>query len=186
MARVSWPSLASLKPVEWRSMCGWIGMPKLGGVAGASEQLAERRCGHRRATLGDEDIGVVWVFTQHLAQGPEFRPAQRMGAGQPVLAAAHMQQALPKIQLLAPQADQFRDTEPVPVGEQDHRGVAVAVASEALRRGDQPVDFRRCQVFPAAPFGVGNLGRGAHAPTFPKTMFGERSVAGLQTQSHLT
>jgi hypothetical protein len=34
---------------------------------------------------------------------PEFRPAQRMGAGQPVLAAAHMQQALPKIQLLASQ-----------------------------------------------------------------------------------
>jgi TIR domain len=27
--RLSWPSLASLKPVEWRSMCGWIGMPSL-------------------------------------------------------------------------------------------------------------------------------------------------------------
>src|SRR5215813_10522457 len=24
-ARVSWPSLASLKPQAWRSMCGWIG-----------------------------------------------------------------------------------------------------------------------------------------------------------------
>jgi putative transposase len=28
-ARVSWPSLASLKPVECRSMCGWIGIPSL-------------------------------------------------------------------------------------------------------------------------------------------------------------
>ena len=51
-----------------------------------------------------------------------------MGAGQSVLAATHMQQALPKIQLLAPQTDQFRDASPVPVGEQDHRGVAVALA----------------------------------------------------------
>ena len=79
-----------------------------------------------------------------------------------------MQQTLPKIQLLASQADQFRDTQPVPIGEQDHRGVAVTVASELARRGDQPVDFRRCQVFPAAPFGIGNLGRGAHCTNFPE------------------
>src|SRR5487761_918159 len=72
-----------------------------------------------------------------------------MGAGYPVLAAAHMQQ-------------------PVPVGEQDHRGVAVTMASEPPRRGDQPVDFRRGQVLPAAPLGVGTLGRGVHGADFPE------------------
>ena len=106
MARVSWPSLASLKPVEWRSMCGWIGMPSL-AASPAGNQLSEGGCGHRCAALGNKDVGAVWIFTQHLSQGPEFRPAQRMGAGQPVLAAAHMQQTLPQIHLLAPQADQF-------------------------------------------------------------------------------
>ena len=79
-----------------------------------------------------------------------------------------MQETLPKIQLLASQADQFRDTKPMPVSEQDHRGVAVTVASEPARRGDQPVDFGWRQVFPASPIGVGNLGRGAHCANFPE------------------
>jgi hypothetical protein len=79
-----------------------------------------------------------------------------------------MQQTLPEIQLLASQADQFRDTKPVPVSEQDHRGVAVTVASELARRGDQSIDFRRRQVLPTSPIGVGNLGRGAHCANFPE------------------
>ena len=91
-----------------------------------------------------------------------------MGAGQPVLAAAYVQQALPQINLLAPQPDQFRHTQPVPIGEQDHRGIALTVASETLGRGDQPVDFRWCQVFAAAPFGVGNLGWWVHDANFPE------------------
>jgi hypothetical protein len=37
MARVSWPSLASLKPVEWRTMCRMDWQAQLGRVAGASE-----------------------------------------------------------------------------------------------------------------------------------------------------
>jgi len=52
--------------------------------------------------LGDEDISGFRIGAQHLAQGAEFRPAQRVGAGHPILAAAHMQQPLPQIQLLAP------------------------------------------------------------------------------------
>lgn len=103
----------------------------------------------------------------------------------PVLAAAHMQQPLPQIQLLAAQADQFRDAQPVPVGEQDHRGVAVAMASEPLRRGDQPVDFRRRQVLPAAALGVGDLGRGLMTATFPKMIFGTRPAVVLRVRQRL-
>jgi len=40
-----------------------------------------------------------------------------------------------QIDLLAPQADQFRDAEPMAIGEQDHRGVAVAVGSKQPSRG---------------------------------------------------
>jgi len=79
-----------------------------------------------------------------------------------------MQKTLLKIQLLASQSDQFRDAEPVPVSEQNHCGVALTVAPEPPRRGDQPIDLCRCQVFPAAPVGVWNLGRGAHCADFPE------------------
>jgi hypothetical protein len=79
-----------------------------------------------------------------------------------------MQEALPQINLLAPQSDQFRDAEPVPIREQDHCGITLTVASETLGRGDQPVDFRRRQVFAAAPFGVGNLGWWVHGANFPE------------------
>ena len=44
-----------------------------------------------------------------------------------------MQQPLPRIDLLAPQADQFRDTQPVPIGQQDHRGIAVISRSISAR-----------------------------------------------------
>ena len=64
---------------------------------------------------------------------------------------------MPQIDLLAPQADQFRDAEPVAIGEQDHRGVAVPVASKQSSRGDQPVDFSRGQMLPAASRGIGLL-----------------------------
>ena len=64
---------------------------QLGRVAGAGDQLAEGRRGHRRAALGDEDVGAVGIFTQYLVQSPEFWAAQRVGALEPVLTAAHMQ-----------------------------------------------------------------------------------------------
>ena len=52
-----------------------------------------------------------------------------------------MQQPLPRIDLLAPQADQFRDTQPVPIGQQDHRGIAVAMAAESLGGGESDVQL---------------------------------------------
>jgi hypothetical protein len=82
---------------------------------------------------------------------------------------------LPQIDLLAPQADQFRDAEPVAIGEQDHRGVAVPVASKQSSRGDQPVDFSRGQMLPAASRGIElRLRWGHRAVTFPKTMIPAR------------
>jgi hypothetical protein len=53
----------------------------------------------------------------------------------------------------------------VPIGEQDHHGVAVTVASELACRVDQPVDFRWCQVFPAASFGAVSAYYGAICPS---------------------
>ena len=110
-----------------------------------------------------------------------------MGALQPVLAAAHMQQPLPQIDLLTPQANEFRNAKPMPVGEQDHRGVAMAVAPEPSRRGDQPVDFRRGQMLPATSCGIGLFRRRRHRETtFPKTMIGETFANGLWVSFHVT
>jgi hypothetical protein len=50
----------------------------------------------------------------------------------------------------------------VPIGKQDHGGVPITVAAEASCGGDQPVDFRWRQVFPATPIDVGDLRRRVH------------------------
>jgi hypothetical protein len=78
----------------------------------------------------------------------------------------NVEQPLTQVHLLAPQSGQFRNPESVPVGEQDHGGVPVAMAAKASRSRDQSVDFRRCQVFPATPVGVGDL-RGRVHGDFP-------------------
>jgi len=105
MARVSLAIVGTLKAGRMAQHVRVDRHAKFGGVAGAGNQLPEGGRGHRRAALGNKDVGTVWISTQHLAQGPEFRPTQRMRTGQPVLAAAHMRQAMPQINLLAPQSD---------------------------------------------------------------------------------
>ena len=52
-----------------------------------------------------------------------------------------MQQALGQIRLLAPQGEQLRDAQAMPIGQEDHGGVGVAVTTESLGGGDQSIDF---------------------------------------------
>ena len=144
--------------------CPRHGGPVVHRVRRCRPRSAAARGGRRQGgfAFGDEDVGRVGVITQQLAQPPQFRAAQRMGARQAVLAPAHMQKPLPQIHLLAAQDDQLRDAQPVTVGEQDHGSVAVAVAPELARRGDQPVDLGTRQVLPAASLDVGLLQRRSH------------------------
>ena len=71
MARVSWPSFASLKPVEWRSMWGWIGMPS--PAASPARAMSLRKVaaviGARRsetktwAVSAPPEFSGVWAYT---------------------------------------------------------------------------------------------------------------------------
>ena len=82
---------------------------------------------------------------------PGFPDRAEDGARQPVLAPSDMQKPLTQIDLLASQADQFRNAQSMPVGDQNHRGVPVTMASEPPGRGDQPVDLGRGQARPGRP-----------------------------------
>jgi len=158
-----------------------------GRFAGAGDQLAEGGLGHRRLALGDEDVRCLQVVAEQLAQGPDFRTAQRMGARQPVLAPSDMQKPLMQIDLLASQADQFRNAQSMPVGDQNHRGVPVAMASEPPGRDDEPVNLGRGQVLPAAALGIGLFGRRSHGErTFPKTIDGASVADAVRARRHLS
>ena len=50
----------------------------------------------------------------------------------------------------------------MPVGEEDHGGVAMAVATELPRGRDQSLDFDRGQMLSAAPLSIGLSERGRH------------------------
>jgi hypothetical protein len=98
-----------------------------------------------------------------------------------------MQKPLTQIDLLAPQADQFRDAQSMPVGDQNHRGVPVTMAPELSGRGDQPVDLGRGQVLPAAALGIGLFGRRSHGErTFPKTIDGASFADAVRARRHLS
>src|SRR4051794_13266768 len=60
------------------------------------------------------------------------------------------------------------------------------MAAEPLGGGDQPVDFGRGQVLPAAPRGIRLLRRRGHRTTFPKTMVGATFAKGLFASLRLT
>jgi hypothetical protein len=69
----------------------------------------------------------------------------------------------------------------MPIGQQDHGGIPVAMAPQLFGGGHQPVDLGLRQVFPAAPQGVGLFeGRLHRGYTFPKTIIGSGLTAGLE------
>jgi hypothetical protein len=88
--------------------------------------------------------------------------------------------------LVASQADQFRNAQSMPVGDQNHRGVPVTMAPELSGCGNQPVDLDRGQVLPAAALGIGLLGRRGHRPTFPKMIGGASVADAVRARRHLS
>src|SRR3954454_12775155 len=58
-----------------------------------------------------------------------------MRRGAALLEAAHMHEALAQVDHVPAQPDQLGDAQAVPVGDEDHRAVAVGVAAEPLPAG---------------------------------------------------
>jgi hypothetical protein len=69
-----------------------------------------------------------------------------MGRGLTVLLAIHMQRATRQVHLVPAERHQFAHAKPVPEREEDQRRVAGSVPSDLGGRGDQPLDFGRCEV----------------------------------------
>jgi len=73
-----------------------------------------------------------------------------------------VQEPLAKIRLIPAQRTKLADAQAVPIGEEDHRRVAVAVASSLPRRGDQRLDLGRRQIFARAQRGIASADRWCH------------------------
>jgi hypothetical protein len=58
-----------------------------------------------------------------------------------------MQQTAREINLARFEPAQLTDAKAVPVGDEDHGGIAMAVATALASRGDQRLYVGRCQVF---------------------------------------
>jgi len=97
----------------------------------ARQHLAEACGGHGGAALGHEDVAAAAIFALESPQRPHFLAAQLMHAGNAVLQAAHMDEAMQKVDLIPGQRAQLGDTQAVPEGDQDHGGIAQAIAAPA-------------------------------------------------------
>ena len=65
-----------------------------------------------------------------------------------------VQEPLAEINLILGQGAKLADPQAVAKGDQDHRGVAMAVTAPLARRGNQPLDLDRCQVLARAPLTI--------------------------------
>src|SRR6516165_8193358 len=122
-ARVSWPSLASLNPQAWRSMCGWIG----NGISAASP---------RRWTSRWKPMGLI---------GPTKRShlitADWVHTGDSALEPVNVQAALGEFDLLPLQVAHLGGPQAMAVGDQNHGRVAMAVAAMLSGTVHQPLDL---------------------------------------------
>ena len=125
---------------------------ELGLGADPREQLAESCARHRAATLGGEDIrGRGRLLTLEAAQGAQLATAKRVDALPPLLEPAHMQDALLEVDLIPPQGSQLTHPEYVPIADQDHGGIAMAIATRPRAGGlQEEIDLSRGEVLARA------------------------------------
>src|SRR5262249_39764585 len=82
-----------------------------------------------------------------------------MRTRQPVLAPTDVEQTIPEVHLVPAKRNQFGDAQAMAIGELDHRGIPVAVASQAFRRAKESVHRGRGEILSAPPGGMGPLTR---------------------------
>lgn len=93
------------------------------------------------------------LFALQPAQDTQLSATQGMHRRRAVLAPVDVQSATAKIDLVPFQGDSLDRAQPMSVRGQDHRGIAVAVASAASGR-DQLLNFGIGQVLARAQLGV--------------------------------
>ena len=86
------------------------------------------------------------LLTLQAAQGSQFVTLQRMDAWRPALAAADVEAAGLKLDLVSSEIAHFGGPQAMPVGDQDHGGVAVTVAAAFAGRCHERLDLGPRQV----------------------------------------
>src|SRR2546430_6204582 len=82
-----------------------------------------------------------------------------MRARQTVLATTDVQQAIPEVRLVRAERKQCGDAQAMAIGEWEHGGIPVSMASQAFRRANERVPLGGGEVFSAPPIGIGPLAR---------------------------
>ena len=157
-------------------MCGCTGKPK--SAATPSRAIILRKPavvnGAPRSRRKDERRRRVLLALEP-AQRPQLAAGQRVDRLRAALEPADMQAAMGKIDGVPPQRDQLARPQAVPVGDQHHGGVAVAMAVLAGCR-DQPSDLAVGQVLARADLGVAPPLGGPASSTVPITVVGATSA----------
>jgi hypothetical protein len=77
-----------------------------------------------------------------------------MNVVDPAFGSAHMQSAAVQFNLVPPQAAHLRGAQPMPVGQQDHGGVAVPIAGPLAGGVLEPFNLLFGQIFPRTKFRI--------------------------------
>ena len=101
----------------------------LGGLPDALDEAVETDGADWPAALRNEYVGVLRVIASDFTQSPHLVTADRMYAGNAVLDAVNVQAALGQLDLLPLQIADLGGPQAVPIGDQDHCRVAMAVAT---------------------------------------------------------
>ena len=158
---------------------------ELGREAKPSDQLAEACSGERRASLRSEDEGRLrLLLALQPAQGPQLAAGQGVNARRAVLGPVHVQAAMAEVDGVPPQRHQLGRPKTMPIRDQHHSGIAVAVA--ILPGGDdQTIDLGVGQVLAGADLGVTFAVRWAPAigncpvPALEQVRFHPRATFGI-------
>jgi hypothetical protein len=135
-------------------MWGWIvkGMPALSPRRAIRAWKLLRR--YWCPALGHEHVRPRGLLTLQTAQCPQLITLQRMYAQRPALAPVDMEPARRQLDLVPLKIADLGRPQAVPIGDQDHGGVAVPVPAAFPRRCHQALDLGPGQIL-TCPFNCG-------------------------------
>jgi len=106
------------------------------------------------AAFGVEDEAAVQVLPSQLAQCPDFLAGDWVRAIDTIFGPPHMDAAAIKLDHIPGQFAEFAGAQPMAVGDQDRRRVAVAVPGMLARGNLETLHLLRGQIFPLAQIDV--------------------------------
>jgi hypothetical protein len=104
----------------------------------------------RATTLGTEDVGTRRLLPLQAAECPKLVALDWVDAWRSPLASANVEPPGIEFDLMPLQIADLRSAKAVPVGDQDHDGVAMPIPARLTSRGHQLFDLIGGQIFPGA------------------------------------